>query len=162
MAKCAFWGIVDTMSHNIIRFVKNPGKDFTHDRKLGFVQLIHFPLCMESGCISHELLKYFYFLPDEVPTASAFVQQRAKLLPDTFRHIPSQFNLLFPPKSLMGRYSLIAADGCEFNIARNPHDPLPSIRQAAGQKKASTLSIPSLCMACSPNGTWMWSSNRAS
>ena len=23
----------------------------------------------------------------------------------------------------MGKYSLIAADGCEFNIARNPQDP---------------------------------------
>jgi len=58
---------------------------------------------MESGCIIHELLKYFYFLPNEVPTASAFIQQRAKLLPETFQHILSQFNLCFPLKGLMGR-----------------------------------------------------------
>ena len=121
--KSALWAIVDSMACNVAQFVKNPGKDFTRDRKLGFVQLIRFFLCMESGCINHELLKYFYFRPDEVPTASAFVQQRAKLLPETFRHILMQFNLRFPPKGLMGRYSLIAADGCEFNIARNPQDP---------------------------------------
>lgn len=121
--KSALWAIVDNMACNTARFVKNPLKDFTRDRKLGFVQLIRFLLCMESGCINHELLKYFYFLPDEVPTASAFLQQRAKLLPETFRHILRQFNLCFPPKGLMGKYSLIAADGCEFNIARNPKDP---------------------------------------
>lgn len=121
--KSTLWAIVDTMACNTAQFVKNPEKDFTRDRKLGFVQLIHFFLSMASGCISHELLKYFYFLPDEVPTASAFIQQRSKLLPETFRHILGQFNLRFPPKGLMGRYSLIAADGCEFNIARNPQGP---------------------------------------
>ena len=121
--KSALWAIVDAMALHSDRFVKNPGKDFSRERKLGFAQIIRFFICMESGCISHELLKYFYFLPDEVPTASAFIQQRSKLLPETFRHILGQFNLRFPPKGLMGRYSLIAADGCEFNIARNPQDP---------------------------------------
>ena len=66
--KSTLWAIVDSMACNSARFIKNPGKDFTRNRKLGFVQLIHFFLCMESGCISHELLKYFYFLPDEVPS----------------------------------------------------------------------------------------------
>ena len=120
--KSALWAIVDNMACNTAQFVKNPEKDFTRDRKLGFVQLIHFFLCMQCGCINHELLKYFYYLPDEVPTASAFIQQRAKLLPETFHHILRQFNLRFPTKGLMGKYSLIAADGCEFNIARNPND----------------------------------------
>lgn len=126
--KSALWAIVDTMACNTAQFVKNPGKDFTRDRKMGFVQLIRFFLCMGSGCISHELLKYFFFLPDEVPSASAFIQQRAKILPDAFQHILRQFNLRFPAKGLMGKYSLIAADGCEFNIARNPPGPfhLPS------------------------------------
>lgn len=121
--KSTLWAIVDAMASNTAPFVKNPKKDFTRSRKLDFVQIIHFFLCMGSGCVSHELLKYFYFLPEEVPSASAFIQQRAKLLPETFRHILSQFNLRFPPGRLMGKYSLIAADGCEFNIARNPKDP---------------------------------------
>ncbi len=70
--KSALRAIVDSIACNVAQFVKNPGKDFTRDRKLGFVQLIRFFLCMESGCINHELLKYFYFLPEEAPTASAF------------------------------------------------------------------------------------------
>ena len=139
-AKSALRAIVDAMALNSAQFVKNPEKDFTRDRKLGFVQLIHFFLCMGSGCISHELLKYFYFLPDEVPTASAFLRQRAKLLPETFHHILTQFNLRFPTKGLWGRYSLIAADGCEFNIARNPQDP-STFHPASGRSKKGFNSL---------------------
>ena len=95
---------------------------------------------MGSGCISHELLKYFYFLPDEVPSASAFLQQRAKLLPDAFRHILWQLNLRFPAKRLMGRYSLIAADGCGFNIARNPKDP-STFHPTSGRSKKGFNSL---------------------
>ncbi len=138
--KSTLWAVVDAMACNTSLFVKNPGKDFTRDRKLGFVQLIHFFLCMGSGCINHELLKYFYFLPDEVPTASAFLRQRAKLLPETFHHILTQFNLRFPTKGLWGRYSLIAADGCEFNIARNPQDP-STFHPASGRSKKGFNSL---------------------
>ena len=138
--KSALWAIVDTMACNTAQFVKNPGKDFTRDRKMGFVQLIRFFLCMGSGCISHELLKYFYFLPDEVPSAPAFIQQRAKLLPEAFQHILRQFNLRFPAKGLMGKYSLIAADGCEFNIARNPQDP-STFHPASGRSKKGFNSL---------------------
>ena len=138
--KSTLWAVVDAMACNSSLFVKNPGKDFTRDRKLGFVQLIHFFLCMGSGCINHELLKYFYFLPDEVPTASAFLRQRAKLLPETFHHILTQFNLRFPTKGLWGRYSLIAADGCEFNIARNPQDP-STFHPASGRSKKGFNSL---------------------
>ena len=138
--KSTLWAVVDAMACNTSLFVKNPGKDFTRDRKLGFVQLIRFFLCMGSGCINHELLKYFYFLPDEVPTASAFLRQRAKLLPETFHHILTQFNLRFPTKGLWGRYSLIAADGCEFNIARNPQDP-STFHPASGRSKKGFNSL---------------------
>ncbi len=143
--KSALWAIVDTMACNTAQFVKNPEKDFTRERKLGFVQLIRFFLCMESGCINHELLKYFYFLPDEVPTASAFLQQRAKLLPETFRHILQQLNHRFPTKGLMGKYSLIAADGCEFNIARNPQD-LSTFHPASGRSKNGFNSLHSVSL----------------
>lgn len=138
--KSTLWAIVDNMACSLATFVKNPEKDFKRNRKLGFVQLIHFFLCMESGCTNHELLKYFYFNPDEAPTASAFIQQRAKLLPEAFRHILAQFNLHFPPDRLMGRYSLIAADGCEFNIARNPNDP-STFHPASGRSKKGFNSL---------------------
>lgn len=72
-------------------------------------------------------------------SASAFIQQRAKLLPETFRHILRQFNLHFPTKGLMGRYSLIAADDCEFNIARNHQDPSHLLSHKRQVKKGLQL-----------------------
>ena len=56
---------------------------------------------MESGCISHGLLKYYYFLANEVPSASVFIKQLAELIPDTFQHILRQLCLRFPTKGLM-------------------------------------------------------------
>jgi len=82
--KSALWAIVDTMALHSERFVKNPSKNFSRERKLGVAQIIRFFICMESGCIGHELLKYFFFNPDETPTASAFVQQRVKTTPRSF------------------------------------------------------------------------------
>lgn len=67
--KSALWSIVDIMALNTDCFVKNPGKDFSRERKLGFVQMLCLCICMESGCISHKLLKYFFFNPDESPSA---------------------------------------------------------------------------------------------
>ncbi len=138
--KSALWSIVDAMAGSTASFVKNPGKDFSRNRKIGFIQMIRFCLCMESGCISHELLKYFYFNPDEAPSASAFIQQRAKLLPEAFRYLLKQFNLRFPRRGLIGKYSLIAADGSEFNIARNPKDP-SSFHPPNGKSKKGFNSI---------------------
>ena len=96
------------MAQNLASFVKNPEKDFSRNRKLGFAELIRFCISMESRCISHELLKHFRFAPDKAPPASAFIQQRAKLLPDAFRHLLLQFNLGFrisPAKSTAGQTS---------------------------------------------------------
>lgn len=138
--KSALWQIVDDMSCNISPFVKNPGKDFTRKSRQGFIQLLRFLLCMESGCINHELLKYFNFNPDEAPTASAFIQQRAKLLPEAFHHIFRQLNFQFPTKGFLGNYSLIAADGSEFNIARNPRDA-STFHPASGRSKKGFNSI---------------------
>ena len=144
--KSTLWAIVDSMACHKDSFVKNPGVDFSRDRKLSFVKLLRFFLRMGCGCINHELLKFFSFHPQEVPTASAFIQQRAKLLPDAFRHILTQFNFAFPSTAEFGgKYSLIAADGCEFNIARNPRDPStfypPSGKSKKGFNSLHTVSL---------------------
>jgi len=92
----ALRAIVDTMACNTARFAKNPGKDFTRERKLGFVQLIHFLLSMESGGISHELLKYFYFLC--INFVVAMFPYSCRLFPDK---CPKFLLLKFAPKLVL-------------------------------------------------------------
>ena len=59
-------------------FLSNPEKDFTRTRKISFGEFINICLQMEGGSLQNELFKYFDFSED-VPTKSAFCQQRAKV-----------------------------------------------------------------------------------
>lgn len=102
-------------------FSKNPTKDFSRTRKLGFEFLIRFLLFMESGSLKKELLDCFQCSVD-TPSASAFSQQREKLLPEALPFLLSEFNSLFPFQKNYHGYRLLACDGSDLNIARNPKD----------------------------------------
>lgn len=121
--KSLLWSDICKMSECLGQFVKNPDTDFTRKRKLDFENLMRFLISMESDTTGHELLKYFDYDLDKVLTNSAFYQQRKKLLPDVFAHLLFQFNSHFPIRKHKEKYQLVACDGSEFNITRNPDDP---------------------------------------
>ena len=103
-------------------FCRHPGINFTRNRKIPFCTLLHFQISMESGSVSHELLKYFNF-DAGTPSLSAFYQQRAKLSDDVFQKLFYNFNSCFKPKSLLkDKYQLLACDGSGFTFTRNPKD----------------------------------------
>ena len=62
-------------------FLQHPKKDFTRNRMIDFKRFIQMNLQIEGSAIQNEILKFFSF-QDQTPTASAFCQQRAKVLPD--------------------------------------------------------------------------------
>lgn len=142
--KSFLWSDIYEMSECPGRFAKNPNADFSRKRKLDFENLMHFLISMESGTTGHELLKYFdYDL--NVPSNSAFYQQRKKLLLDVFQHLLLQFNSHFPFEKYKEKYQLTACDGSEFNIARNPDDPdtfhPPSGKSTKGFNTLHTISL---------------------
>mgnify|MGYP003186835413 CR=1 FL=1 len=102
-------------------FVKNPAADFSRSRKLDFASTIQFILSMESGSLKKELLDYFQFSADTL-SVSAFSQQRNKLLLETFPFLLHEFNSLFPLQKNYNGYRLLACDGSDLNIPRNPKD----------------------------------------
>lgn len=112
---------ISSIAQNPKPFVNNPDRDFTRKRKISMQDLIEFYICMESGNLQHELLKYFHFSSDTA-TVSAFHQQRGKLKPETFLYLLKQFNRHFQPETYKGSYRLIACDGSEFNIFLNEND----------------------------------------
>jgi hypothetical protein len=102
-------------------FVKNPEKDFTRKRKLGFSEMVRIILSMGGKSLNLELLDYFSY-DTGAASCSAFVQQRGKLLPELFEKIFKEFTASLPkPKKYKG-YRLLAADGSDLNIAYNPDD----------------------------------------
>ena len=142
--KTQLWNDINRMSRDPGRFAKNPNSDFTRRRKLDFEDLLRFLISMQSGTTNHELLKYFNYDLDTLSN-SAFYQQRNKLLPEALPFLLHQFNAHYPFNLYRGKYNLVACDGCEFNIARNPDDPdtfhPPSGKSTMGFNMLHTISL---------------------
>ena len=116
-------------------YVKNPGKDFTRERKLPFADIIQMIISMGGNTIYKELLENKAYSA-EVATTSAFVQQRSKIHPKAFEDI---FQNFLPAESKMKRYRgyrLLAVDGSDMLI---PSNPLDIDSQHANQHKKFNL-----------------------
>lgn len=119
--KSSLLSLIKEMASTPWLFSKKPDADFSRNRKLDFASTIQFILSMESGSLKKELLDYFRFSA-ETPSASAFSQQRSKLISETFPFLFDEFNSLFPFQRNYNGYRLLACDGSDLNIARNPKD----------------------------------------
>ena len=120
--KDTLMGIIDEMAANPRPFVRNPDTDFIRDRKISFRDTINFILSMGGSTLNQELLDYFLFNSLGTPTASAFVQQRAKVLPDAFRHIFRRFTHATQPPRPTDGFRLIAVDGTGTAFYCDPSD----------------------------------------
>lgn len=105
-------------------FTPKPLKDFSRKGKLPFDQMIQSILCMRAGSLSNEMMDFFGFSED-IATTSAFVQKRAKILPEAFE---SLFDLFTKKITEAGAetyrgFQLLAVDGSDFLTAANPDDP---------------------------------------
>ena len=67
-------------------FVNNPQADFSRNRKLSFEQMIQAILCMRGGSLANEMMDLFG-IREDLATTSAFVQRRAKILPEAFESL---------------------------------------------------------------------------
>ncbi len=106
--------IISQMEENGGSYVKNPGRVFSRNRKLGFSKTVFFILCMEAQTLKKELLKFFNFGAD-APSASAFCQQRAKIKIQAFYHIMYSLDSSFPKKTYKG-YHIVACDGSDISL----------------------------------------------
>ena len=103
------------------RYARNPGRDFSRKRKLGFKDFLLMFLTMEADCIREELYRYFG-RSTSAPSTAAFYKQRQKLRQDALRSLLLEFNRKCGTKLWNGRYSLVACDGSAVDIFRNPQD----------------------------------------
>lgn len=72
------------------KFSRNPEKDNTRNRKLPFEKVVAAILSFQGGTLNRELMDFFD-LNSASPTTSAFVQQRAKILPAAFESLFHHF-----------------------------------------------------------------------
>ena len=121
-------------------FSERPGKDFSRVRKLPFRKLISFILAMEGGSLTNEMLKYFG-CSSEIPSSSAFVQQRGKLNAFAFPDLFDLFVAKTDSSKLYKGLRLIAADGSDIQIPTNPNHLDSYFPGTNGQESYSLLHL---------------------
>ena len=141
--KNTLFKLVDEMSEVSYLFAQNPEIDFTRNRKLNFETLIKFFLSMEGSSLSKEILEYFQYDTDAA-SVSAFNQQRKKLLPEALEFLFQEFNAAFLGKKKYHDFTILACDGSDINITRNPDDEETYFQSTPNDKGFNQLHLNAL------------------
>lgn len=102
-------------------FCRKPGIDFSRTRSFSFEDMIRYTLTLHSQSIQTNLNHIFNF-SSKTPTKSAFIQQREKILPQAFSCLFRCFTDAVPAPRRFHGYRLLACDGSDVNLPRNPQD----------------------------------------
>ena len=139
--------IIREMSCNPSLFAQNSTKDFRRKRKLDFETLLLLLLSIGKGSLQAELLEYTGYSASTA-TASAFVQQRAKLLPFALEYILHQFTLPAAETKRFEGYRLLATDGSDLLALANPSVPENFFQSNPGSKGYNLLHLNALYDLC--------------
>ena len=99
-------------------YTKDPDTDFTRKRKLSLDTMIRLLLEFSGKSLQSEL-SACYSLPGKLPTKSAFVQQRQKILWEGCYALYRIFTDSLPYLKLFEGYRLLACDGSAVPLPRN-------------------------------------------
>lgn len=135
--------LIHEMSDVSYLFSQNSKSDFSRNRKLGFETLLKFLLSMDGSSLSKEILEFLKY-DINAASVSAFNQQRKKLLPDALEFLFHEFNSAFPGKKKYKGYTLLACDGSDINIARNPDDEETYFQSTLNDKGFNQLHLNAL------------------
>ena len=124
-------------------FAKNPNRDFSRTRKLPFKQMLKIVLSMTGKSICNELMDSFG-LKLNMPTASAFVQQRNKIKSEAFEMLFHNFTNGIDEQKLFKGYRLLAVDGSDLHVPINPNEPDSFHQRKNGDKPYNLLHINAL------------------
>lgn len=116
---------ISEMEQQMEDFVKNPGHDFSRKGKMEFSDVIKFYISSGSSALDVELCEYVdrEKLNSELPISkSGYIQKRNKLKPDTMENLFHSFNRKIKSKKTFQGYELLACDGADQNIFRDPKD----------------------------------------
>ena len=109
------------LESNLSDFVANPGKDFTRHRLLDFKTVVKTLMALSGKTMNNELVDLF-ITKNQVPSVSAFSQQRNKLKPEVFYQLLRLFQKQPTENQLFKGYRLLAVDGSGMQIADNKDD----------------------------------------
>ena len=118
----ALYASIRSMDNCRSFFSTRPGKDNTRNRKFPFSKMLTSILALEGGTLNREIMDIFKFDPS-VGSSSAFIQQRAKIIPAAFETLFHHFTNKVDKNKLYNGLRLLAVDGSDLRYAFNPNDP---------------------------------------
>lgn len=121
------------------QFCVDSGKNFIRNRKLSFETVIKTVIGLESKSLTNELVNAFDASPD-LPSASAFVQQRSKIKSEAFKAIFDGFTSK-AVREASEALRIMAVDGSDIQIATNPSDLTSYHPGSNGQKPYNLLHL---------------------
>jgi hypothetical protein len=139
--------LINEMSASPELFVKNPGKDFTRNRKLSFETVTRLLISMGGNSIYKELLESQGY-DANTATTSAFVQQRDKILPFAFEYLLQEFTKSYSGIKNYRGYRLLAVDGSSLLIDTNPNDPDTFFQSRPGERGFNLLHLNAMYDLC--------------
>ena len=111
------------MSNNHWLFTQNPGHDFSrqHLGKLSFADTIRMIIGMGKGSTDDEIMEYFDYNPELIPSQSAFNQRRNLISPNAFPYLFDAFSSSFPSTTHQFKddMCILAFDGCHVVYTTN-------------------------------------------
>jgi len=141
--KSNLFALIGRMAKSPEPYVKNPGKDFTRNRKLPFETVVSLLIHMGGASIRKELMDATE-CDIETATTSAFVQARDKLKHETFEFVLGEMNESLPNPQTYCGYRLFAVDGSDLHIAADPEDADTYFQNNEGEKGYSLLHLNAL------------------
>ncbi len=132
---------IKTASVDYKKYCYNPLQNFSRNRKLSFETVIKSIIGMENKSLTNELIDIFTF--SDMPSTSAFVQQRNKIKPEAFKTIFDGFTnkLVIENKD---DFPVLAIDGSDVQIPTNPQDKESYYPGTNGQKPYNLLHLNAL------------------
>ena len=120
---------IKTVCQSPREYCRNPEKDFTRRKKLPMGKVIKTVLGFSSKSLNNEIIDAFSG-DTKIPSASAFVQQRSKILSSAFEDIFKQFTNRINAVKLFEGYRLLAVDGSDIHTPVISDDPDSYFKQA--------------------------------
>lgn len=133
---------IRAVANNSDKYCYEPQRNFSRTRKLSFETVIKSIIGMESKNLTNELIDIFNASTD-MPSASAFVQQRSKIKPEALKAVFDRFT----DKILKGSVDdlpVLAIDGSDIQISTNPNDEISYFPGTNGQKPYNLLHLNAL------------------
>lgn len=131
---------ISEISSDYWKYVNNPSKDFSRNRKLSFEKMIRSILAFGGEDLKCEMMDFFGF-DVNLPTISAFVQKRSKISHTAFEKIYHDLLSSCKINKTYKGYRLIAVDGSDLHTPTNPKEAESYYPGTNGQKHYNLMHL---------------------